>query len=555
MTYYVPDGNWTQPVVNSFGDLKVGQSIFPIDMYALGDPAPGCSKDFIATYSCGVVSNTAPVLTVSREAGGKNAVFDCQAQFDKCNNLRLSLADNGTIYIKTLDNKEIWNSQSLTGFTSIDPATAMNEESAFTSSASDNNRPLKIKAYAGDGSATMPGVVGRASIRSYLEPGQMLGPGEWIGSPNGTCRLIMMDDNSLHVVKSILGCNDLDKPTTPPAASASASGDPTTSTLDINGARMYTIGSIYNNHIGKVGYINNFGQLQLYPETMTSYTAEFENIGAYNIDGAKLGQSFHAETAAKCQEKCTLGSDTNQNSQECAGVIFDISNTAVGPNCQLLPKDMYRKHRIIDNKYQYYIRQKGVTGQNISCPYEVTIQRSGFWQGEDLSSNNMTPNTLCGLANYVSAERTQVANELPTLYNNLQYKDSAGRVRNYSYADASNNASPASKSGFKFWYESLQNKYAIMKNSIFNTNTTIDSKFNELQASRQNLADWTGEQLQNLTAMNEDRDLNMMSQNYRHIMWSILAILIIIGTIKLTKSGKGSSAGPSAGPGPGAAAP
>ena len=57
----------------------------------------------------------------------------------------------------------------------------------------------------------------------------------------------------------------------------------------------------------------------------------------------------------------------------------------------------------------------------------------------------------------------------------------------------------------------------------------------ELEDSKQNLADWTGEQLQNLAAMREDRDLNMMSQNYRHIMWSILAIIIIIGTMKMTK--------------------
>ena len=58
----------------------------------------------------------------------------------------------------------------------------------------------------------------------------------------------------------------------------------------------------------------------------------------------------------------------------------------------------------------------------------------------------------------------------------------------------------------------------------------------ELEESKKDLADWTGEQLQNLQAMTEDRDLNMMSQNYRHILWSILAIIIIIGTLKMTKT-------------------
>jgi hypothetical protein len=550
-SYYVPDGNWTQAVVNSIGELQVGQHIYPIDMYALSDPAPGCQKDFLATYSCGLPNNIAPPLTVAREANGKNAIFDCKTQYDKCNNLRLSLADDGTIYLKTLDNKEIWNSQSVSGFTSINPAAAMDEDSVFTTPANDNNRPLKIKAYAGDGSPDMPGIVGRASEHNYLEPGQMLNRGEWIGSPSGTCRLMMMEDNSLQVVKSILGCNDLDIPRSIPTTPTSP--DQNTGTdMDIKGARMYTIDSIYNNHIGKVGYVNNFGQLQLYPESMTSYGTQFEKIGSYNIDGAKLGEMVHTETSTECEKKCTMGSDSEGgNTQECAGIIFDISKTNSEPNCQLLNKAMYNQHRIIDNKYEYYIRQKGVSGQDNSCPYDVSIQTAGFWQGEDLSSNNMTPNTLCGLANYVAAERTNVANKLPEVYNNLQYKDNNGNVKNYSFADASNNASTASKSGFKYWYESLQHKYTILKNQIFSTNTDIDNKFNELQSSRQDLADWTGEQLQNLTAMNEDRDLNMMSQNYRHIMWSILAIIIIIGTIKITKSfGSASASSGSASSGP-----
>ena len=65
--------------------------------------------------------------------------------------------------------------------------------------------------------------------------------------------------------------------------------------------------------------------------------------------------------------------------------------------------------------------------------------------------------------------------------------------------------------------------------------TSIQTKFNELQNTKKDLADWTGDQLQNLEAMDDDTDLNMMSENYRHIMWSILAIIIIITTIKLTK--------------------
>jgi hypothetical protein len=81
--------------------------------------------------------------------------------------------------------------------------------------------------------------------------------------------------------------------------------------------------------------------------------------------------------------------------------------------------------------------------------------------------------------------------------------------------------------------EALYETYNKLKEKIFQNKTALSNSFNELQTSRQDLADWSGEQLE---AMNEDRDLNMMSQNYKHIMWSILAILIILGIIKLIKS-------------------
>ena len=89
---------------------------------------------------------------------------------------------------------------------------------------------------------------------------------------------------------------------------------------------------------------------------------------------------------------------------------------------------------------------------------------------------------------------------------------------------------------FSSTINSLYIKYQTLKDSLLDNKTKLDTKFNELNVSKQNLADWSGEQSEQLDAMNEDRDLNMMSQNYKHIMWSILAILIIIGIIKFTKS-------------------
>ena len=303
--------------------------------------------------------------------------------------------------------------------------------------------------------------------------------------------------------------------------------------IDTQASRLYSINNtIHNEHIGKVGYVNHMGQLHLYPDTtMTTYNDSFEQIGSYNISsGSEIGTATNASTVSDCQEKCVSNGDT----QKCAGFVFDTT-TAM---CQLLNNTMVTKNRIIDGKKQYYIREKGVKNQDISCPLDVNITNAKFWNDTVINPTNMTSTTKCGLAKYTENERAAVANKLPNVYDNIQYKDPNNNVSDAKYRDLSGNEPllNKNKNGFKYWYESLQYKYDTMIHNLFNTKEKINTTFSELEDSRQNLADWTGEQLQNLEAMNEDRDLNMMSQNYRHIMWSILAIMIIMATMKFTKS-------------------
>ena len=128
----------------------------------------------------------------------------------------------------------------------------------------------------------------------------------------------------------------------------------------------------------------------------------------------------------------------------------------------------------------------------------------------------MSETTKCGLAKFTEEERDTVAYGKEVLMDDI---DNVSDVEN----------------SFKSLFNNLKQKYKLLIGHITNTNTSIQTKFNELQNTKKDLADWTGDQLQNLEAMDDDTDLNMMSENYRHIMWSILAIIIIITTIKLTK--------------------
>lgn len=487
--YYVPQGNWTANVINHLDNSEGGVLNYVPNLDSTGDPAVGCAKNFTATYNCGT-NKTQKTISLDAEAGGKNASFNCSAEFEKCNDLKLTLTDDGKLTLTNLaESTKIWDS--VKQFGAVDPNIIKNS--------------ISIPAYAGDGNVRPTDVgpdggPGRRYKDNFLLAGQFLEAGQWIGSPSGTCRLMMMgptenSPNSLQVVTNILGCDYLDSTTAKETD------------IDLNATRIHTIPNIHKANIGKLGYVNNMGQLQLYPDSMTTYGTNFESIGEYNFDssafiGTALSDS-NSTSADKCKSQCL----TYRGDQICTGVIFDSKNNT----CQLLNNSVYGKPRIIYPKKNYYIRQKDISGQDVSCPVDITIQNATFWNDTMKSTTNMSTSTKCGLANYTATQRTRVASDLS---NNI-----------YPHVN------PISR-----LVEDLQQKYKQLNIRLFDTKKDIKKKMNEFIESKQDLADWTGEQLQNLQAMNEDRDLNMTSQNYRHILWSILAIIIIIATMKITKS-------------------
>jgi hypothetical protein len=606
--YYVPDGNWTNNVANSLGNNAVDVLNFGINRDVF-DPANGCEKTFTATYKCGL-GGTSKSLSVDKPADGKTARFDCAAEFGKCNDLKLTLTDDGKLTLtNTAGTTKFWDS-----------VTAFGANGAFSTNTDSENAAIALPKHAGDGivknrDVGEGGGPGRRYPFNYLLSGQFLESGQWIGSPTGTCRLMMGTSafpNSLQVVKSVPDCDSLDvnsaestgsdytdlgcwKDTSdralskylgnghsvescyqaaktngsdtfglqyygqcwakqnnddyakhgalpgacPPLGGAWSNrvfkiGDPVSP--DTDATRLYTIPPVFRENVGKAGHVNNQGQLQLYPNSMISYNNNYQQIGNFKSRGA-IFKSLSGSSIVDCQDACTSGiySGGTGDTQQCAGFVFDTTNAM----CNLLDNTMYQKQVLIKPDSNYYAREKGIINQDISCPADISIESTEFWNNINKNSTPMSPSTKCGLANYTQNQRNQVKSDLPIVNSNVQYEDESGNLSNdIKYDDVKSNPTlyNKNKNGFKYWMDSLTDKYNKLTNGLFNTKASLKSKMEELEESKKNKADWTGEQLQNLQAMTEDRDLNMMSQNYRHILWSILAIIIIIGTMKMTKA-------------------
>lgn len=461
-SYYVEPDNWTKNIPTAITSDK-GVYLFNVNLDAVADPAEGCQKEFVATYKCG--NNDGPIKTVrvEKEAYGKNAVFDCGNEYATCNNLKLTLGNDGFLRLTDATEAVLW--------------TNANATQPMPNS-------IALPAYAAK--------KGKNGV-NYLKSGEFLNLGEWIGSPNGKYHLILDSaDNQLKVRYNKLSCNTQDGP-------------------DMDSASVYVIPPKYLNlkgNLGKLGFVNHNGQLQLYPDAMTKYVQNYTQVGAYNVVGGDLEDPITngINSAVACEKKC------NANNK-CAGFVFDKTMLS----CQLKDNTVYATgNRIINPTKNYYLRTKGITGKfDVSCPSNIGDYKFGTteeWQKIKKSGIAMTPTTKCGLALYTNNERNQQVNKYNTTTNQIN-----------------------SPKGVKNKINHLSSAYSRLEGKLANTKNSLQSMFGDLTGARKDIAEWSGEELAQLTAMEEDSDLNMLSQNYRHIMWSILAILAIMGTIKLTK--------------------
>lgn len=462
--YWVLNNNWTKEILSQGTydpEAKVPAINYLINVDATTNPALGCEKGFEATYQCGKYTNAAKSISIAPEALGKTASFDCTAESALCTGLKLTLDDDGSLTLSNTKNGNIlWTSDEISG-SKITP---------------DSVKPLdKYKAANGK------------YPRNYLEPGETLdmSGNEWIGSPSGKYRL-MMSANGLQVVYSVDGCGDL-------MTVGSSAFDTTKATL------LYQMPKSYPQFIGQMGYINDAGQLQVFDPINQLFTSSYEKIGNYNMLGANLGIEFAGSSETKCETKCT-------KDNTCVGFVYDTERKF----CQLKNADVYQNTRIMNDKFQYYLRNKKANNDT-SCPQDIINEDSAFWGNSSLSPDPMLSTTACGLKRFTKDERAAAAEEETKVMGTVT-------------------------SEFKALMDTLRNKYTLLKSHLLSTGTDMETAKSDLNAIRESGMDnLKNAQYAQLKAMSEDTDLNMMSQNYRHILWSILAIVIIIATMKIAK--------------------
>lgn len=276
-TTSVPIGNVTDKIANDC-NIKETCSI-PISAAILGDSAPWCPKSFDVAYKCG--GNPYSRNLNPTEAEGQTMILDCKDYIQTTCLFFIILQDDGNMCLykgkDPSDQKEVvW--------------------AAGTNGKQKNANP--------DWEASK-GKYGR----NYMTNGETLVQDEWIGSNDGSIKLIMQTDGNLvlYTSETKSGCSVKD--------------NKTYGSSWVNA--VYKIDPIGNkSSLGKVSYIDEESRSREYPSSLLSYSNEYQLLNDFDSTGNDIQQFETSNKETGCIDACNANND-------CAGFFINLAQICV----------------------------------------------------------------------------------------------------------------------------------------------------------------------------------------------------------------------------------
>lgn len=321
--------------------------------------------------------------------------------------------------------------------------------------------------------------------RNYLLAGETLKTGEFIGSPSGNCFLIMTEnknncaENGLQLSYNKANCSTTDQ--------LNKHGNDNTT----NG--LYTIKQYDISNIGKVGYIDENKKIHEYPSNMVSLDSTYTFLGNYTTTGKDISQIKNANL-----DKCKTNCNSNNN---CNGFVLK-DNTCFLKDSSMFPKGS----RNYSKDSELYIRDKRVKN-NYSCSKIVDSSYASEWDllepGEKMSMDK-----LCALGAVTSDELNTMESQrniLTTFANKMQNK-----------------------------YNSIIGEKTKLNNTFTDNNNKLNKDIKDYSSVYERIHK-NNASLDNIIAVSDDLKINTSSQKKKLFLWTNLALIIAIITIKLFK--------------------
>lgn len=481
--YNVPLGNMNETAMK-YVNNKI-QGVLPINFNIMKDPAVGCIKNFNATYRCG--NGNVKSINKNPVQDGSVVIYNCSNEDNLCNFI-LVVQDDGNLVIYK-DKTPVWNSETHTQIDLVD-------ESKMASKGKNG--------------------------RNYLLPGETLNDGEFIGSNNGKCFLKMTKGIGLQLFYNKLNCSSNNNNN---LIFFPDSNSPSSETLAV-----YSLPVAKGlESIGAVSYIDSDSKRFDYPANMIKKGITYFNLGNFNDPHSKNIKEFEANDPNACKEECNKMDD-------CEGFVFG------GNKCYLKNNEMYPKsYRYSSPGVELYKRSVYIDNDNESCKKFVEPVGSGQWDSYISSGKEMDSTVKCMLGDYT----IKLDAKLNNIINDLNNK--AMEINSKIESLAEKDKQILKDYGIdndKIKNDILEiNKNKTSGKEGFSTQTeskkTPGERFIETTRELSKLQGDYSEskvKISNLRGMQTTSQLELIHNNYNYMLWSILAVLVVIGGMKILKN-------------------
>jgi len=344
--------------------------------------------------------------------------------------------------------------------------------------------------------------------KPYLLSGQTLSTNDWIGSDDGSLKLIMQPDGNLVLYTSVkkIGCS-IDAKTNMKYGSDNVNA---VYKLDNTG---------YPNNLGNIGYIDKDAVLHKYPGSMLGYSTDYSFYDQFDSPGNDISQ-VKKNNMDECKTEC------NKN-EKCGGFVW--KGNADSNICYLKNSGIVSKSkRVVNQNTKMAVRKPKIISTKMpSSINEIdSIRYQNYKKGDDVNVNSnyndpvitdKLKNDIKNVQNKLVAVAGQIASKMEEMY---QYDKSLFVKMNMNDEQVKN--------------QIMMYKTIDMRLNNYNPNSNSNSSNQDInnsnrQEGMQNLG------INDINGMLLDSDLHILQENYGYIFWSILAVGLLTVTINVMK--------------------
>jgi hypothetical protein len=256
--------------------------------------------------------------------------------------------------------------------------------------------------------------------------------------------------------------------------------------------------------LGGVHYVDPEGQAPLDVEGMDWDTTTYASVGHFRSDGGSSNSK--AATLSSCESACN-------SSDSCKGYTFTkagrdpTTGKSTAASCYLLgDNDWPKGGRVYDKDSTMMMRLPSLSNTAPGCPKNVLIDTASSLLGK---KQIQPPTDGCGIAKIMAKHEDVIKNK------NKRMMDTQAAVQNTMYGLLNDETA-------------LQDKLSSSLDQMKAELSNYEEVNKDTRAVSQGLTQ--------AGARSEDTKLQLVSDNYHYLLWSILAITLVIGGIRASRN-------------------